>query len=445
MTLNFETGEPVVGLARQRELIEAVLGASSADESRWLEWKSWHDVSKAEGAFAVSKAILGFANRMPDVAAQWAEGHAYLLVGVEERVLHGVTAYDIEKVDAWLGRYLGGFGRYQLTYVPVDNGEGTKQVMLVDVSPPRWGDPLHTLHKEYQHFRPGTVFHRYTGRTEPARPAEIEALTERARRATTRVSVDVTLTAGTVALVAPTEGLRGRIIGHYREALMKQLDNSPAEPDSGAAGAWSSTYNLLRTLQNADHRSADTFRKEVEEYLDDLDTAVQQALVQQIRAAGSPVTLKLSNPEDQNLTKVQVVLSLPDTVSAHFTDDDGGVDWPTPPREYGTATLPIGAGVLTRTAYPGPHAFPPPRPDSPSIEQEEGCTVIRFSPVHLRPHETLTLAPVTLHSTQEADTGTITGQWQATATNLGGRVQRSLPLPTQRLELAPPVLFGLEE
>ncbi|MGW6510832.1 hypothetical protein ACWGCP_25415, partial [Streptomyces niveus] len=132
--------------------------------------QSCYDVSKAEGAFAVSKAILGFANRMPDVAAQWAEGHAYLMVGVEERMLHGVPTHDIEKVDAWLGRYLGDFGRYQLTYVPVDNGEGTKQVMLVDVSPPRWGDPLHTLHKEYQHFRPGTVFHRYTGRTEPCSP-----------------------------------------------------------------------------------------------------------------------------------------------------------------------------------------------------------------------------------------------------------------------------------
>ncbi|MFF2126557.1 hypothetical protein ACFVW1_14350 [Streptomyces olivochromogenes] len=97
MTLNFEADQPVVGLKRQQALIRAVLGATSADETRWLEWKSRHDVSKAEGAFAVSKAILEFANRMPDVEAQWAEGHACLLVGVEEEPLHGVTTYDIEK------------------------------------------------------------------------------------------------------------------------------------------------------------------------------------------------------------------------------------------------------------------------------------------------------------------------------------------------------------
>ncbi|MFE9679503.1 hypothetical protein ACFYO5_36270 [Streptomyces sp. NPDC006259] len=80
------------------------------------------DVSKADGAFTVSKAILGFANRMPDVAAQWAGGHAYLLVGVEEEALHGVATHDIEKVDTWLGRYIGDFDRYQFTYVPFNNG-----------------------------------------------------------------------------------------------------------------------------------------------------------------------------------------------------------------------------------------------------------------------------------------------------------------------------------
>ncbi|MEV7394597.1 hypothetical protein [Streptomyces sp. NPDC091215] len=150
MTLNFDTDQPVVGLSRQRALIQAVLGASSADETRWLEWKSRLDVSRAEGPFAVSKAILGFANMMPDVAAQWAGGHAYLPIGVEEEALHGVATHDIEKVDAWLRRYIGEFDRYRFTYVPFDTGEGTRRIMLVDVFPPRWGDSIHTLRKNYE-------------------------------------------------------------------------------------------------------------------------------------------------------------------------------------------------------------------------------------------------------------------------------------------------------
>ncbi|MGW4102322.1 hypothetical protein [Streptomyces sp. NPDC004976] len=162
-------------------------------------------MAKAAGAFAVSKAILGFANRMPDVAEQWAGGHAYLLVGVEKGVLHGVERYDIADVDAWLGRYLGNFDRYQFTYVPVESGDGKCHVMLVDVSPPRWGDPIHPLRQAYDKYYPGTVFHRYPGKTQPARPAEIDALTERARRAAKRVNVDVTVTTGAVAVMAPTE------------------------------------------------------------------------------------------------------------------------------------------------------------------------------------------------------------------------------------------------
>ncbi len=39
MTLNFDADQPVVGLKKQRALIEAVLDAGSADETRWLEWK----------------------------------------------------------------------------------------------------------------------------------------------------------------------------------------------------------------------------------------------------------------------------------------------------------------------------------------------------------------------------------------------------------------------
>ncbi|RSS97487.1 ATP-binding protein [Streptomyces sp. WAC02707] len=437
MTLDFRADEPVVGLARQRELIQAVLDASSADETRWLEWKSCLDLSKAEGAFAVSKAILGFANRMPDVAEQWAEGHAYLLVGVEENVVHGVTKYDSTEIDAWLGRYLGDFGRYQPTYVPFDNGEGLRDVLLIDVFPPRWGDPIHPLRKNHQSYYPGTVFHRYAGMTQPARAAEIDALTHRAQRAAKRVSVDVAHVAGTVALLTPTEDLRSDFLDVLREDLLKQL--GPASPDkkNNTAGDYSfaPAFDVFRALPPTEHRSPESFREEVEEYLRDFDRAMQQSLVQAIRDAGEPLTLKLTNPREENLTKVEVVLSLPDTILAHVTDNDEEVDWPEPPKKYGTAPLPIGAEVFAGMAAVGPPAFSLSSLQGPDIEREEGRTIIRFAPVDLRPHESVTLDPITLYSTQEAVPGPFVGEWRATATNVSGKVQRHLAIPTQRLEL----------
>ncbi|MFD8050140.1 hypothetical protein ACFV5E_42675 [Streptomyces chartreusis] len=418
MTLNFDADQPVVGLKRQQALIGAVLGASSADEARWLEWKSCLDVSKAEGAFAVSKAILGFANRMPDVAAQWAEGHAYLLVGVEEEALQGVTRHDIEKVDAWLGRYIGDFDRYQFTYVPFDNGEGLRHVMLVDVFPPRWGDPVHPLRKEYQNFYAGTVFHRYAGKTQPARAAEIDALTDRARRAAKRVNVTVGVAVGAVAVVPPTGDTRSKILDVLREDLLKQLDagRRPTAKDR-ATGAfpYAPAFDVFRVLPPSDYRSPDDFRGQVEEYLRDFDAAMQLSLVQAVHAAGTSLTLKVTNPGEENLTKVQVVLDLPSTVWAHVVDEDQEVDWPDQPKEYGTAALPIGAGAIAGMAALRSPAFFLPSLYSPDIEQEGDRTIVRFAPVDLRPHETVRLDPITLYSTQEA-ADSFVGEWRATAT-----------------------------
>ncbi|MEU9418429.1 hypothetical protein [Streptomyces sp. NPDC048272] len=431
MTLDFNADEPVVGLARQRELIRAVLGASSADETRWLEWKSQHDVSKSAGAFAVSKAILGFANRMPDVAEQWAGGHAYLLVGVDEEAIHGVPPHDVEKVDGWLGRYLGDFSRYGFTYVPMDTDAGRRHVMLVDISPPRWGDLIHPLHKEYENFRPGAIFHRYAGKTEPARPAEIYALTERARRATKRVNVEVTMTSGAVAVLAPTDVARKRITNSLRESLLDQLETAAERRKAAASSPFA---GLQLHVLVPDSRTPEQFRQEVDEYLRDFDLAMQQTMAQRVAEATRPLTLKLTNPGEDNLTQVQVVLSLPDTISAHVTDEvEEEIDWPTQPPKYGEgSTLPGIAGYARGMLGVQP-SYQLPFPDSTDIEQQDGHTIIRFAPVDLRPHEKVTLDPITLYSSQDADP--FISEWRATATNVSSKTQGSLPIPAQRLEL----------
>lgn len=70
---------------------------------------------------------------------------------------------------------------------------------------------------------------------------------------------------------------------------------------------------------------------------------------------------------------------------------------------------------------------------SPGIEQQDGRTLIRFAPVDLRPHETVALDPITVYSSQEADS--FLSEWRATATNVSSKVRRSLSIPAQRLEL----------
>ncbi|MFD9339562.1 helix-turn-helix domain-containing protein [Streptomyces sp. NPDC060028] len=407
-------------MRRQQALIEAVLGATSADETRWLEWKSSLDVSKPEGAFSVARAILGFANRMPDVASQWAGGHAYLLVGVEENALHGVSTHDVEKVDPWIARYVGDdFDRYQFTYVPYDNGDGTRHVMLVDVFPPKWGDPIHPLRKMHEKAYAGTVFHRSPGRTLPAGPAEIDALTERARRAAQRINVAVDITAGAVALVPFSPDTIKESLTGAREKLLAQLPGTgPAKTDL-AFPAWSDP------LAVPDRRSHDEFREEVEQYLQDHAAAMEKTLLRATGRTGSALRVKLTNPGETFLAKVEVVLTVPGPAQAYAWDEDDDVKTPKAPAKYGHRDFAL-TGILGLQRFPTPFV---PLDHVPQIQQDGERTVIRFSPLDLRPHETIELHSVTLYSYRE--TAGTDVQWRATATNVSGHAQGRFTIPAQ--------------
>ncbi|MFD3943445.1 hypothetical protein [Streptomyces sp. NPDC058579] len=245
------------------------------------------------------------------------------------------------------------------------------------------------------------------------------------------MNVDITMTTGTVAVLAPTEGARRTITDFLREEWMGQVDAA----DERRKAAASDPFRDLKSLQVLlpDPRSPEEFRQEVDEYLRDFDLAMQHALAQIVTATGTPLALKLTNPGEDNLTQVEVVLSLPDTVTAHVTADaEEEVDWPREPAKYREGTVP---GFAGRPAVFGvrPPAYHLLSPHSPDIEQQDGRTVIRFAPIDLRPHETVALDPITVYSSQEADS--FVSEWRATATNVSSKKERSLSIPAQQLEL----------
>jgi hypothetical protein len=77
-------------------LVIAVVEAdpTSVQETHWLEWKGPLNIGKAEGQFAIAKAILGFANREPARAASVCEGTAYMIVGAEPGSSPGITVVE---------------------------------------------------------------------------------------------------------------------------------------------------------------------------------------------------------------------------------------------------------------------------------------------------------------------------------------------------------------
>lgn len=173
VALSIDVTHPFHGLLEQQALVEAVLSGSSLDENHWLEVKGFIDLKKPAGAFAIARHILGFANRHPDQATRSAGGYGYLLIGIDRHRVVGAQNVDpMELVDA-LRRYLGDSGpAWHQQRLQVRGGE----VLLVEVEPPAWGDPIHLLHKDFESFRSGTVLVRNSGGTAPATVGDMEKL-----------------------------------------------------------------------------------------------------------------------------------------------------------------------------------------------------------------------------------------------------------------------------
>jgi hypothetical protein len=392
--LDFDSSRAVMGLPERQQLIEAVLSASDADETQWLEWKSSLEMPKPHGQFTVAKAILGFANRMPDVASRWAGGHAYLLVGVEPGNLCGTPQHDGADLFPWIHKYAGESVRFDATYVPFDAGSGIEQILFVDVAPPQWGDPIHTLQKTYQHFDNGTIFVRLPSQSVPARDAHIEALSTRLMRREHQMNVEVVVSDGAftdlhldeskfeealdarrdelllslprprrtssqdgvIRIKSGEDRLRAQVSGK-RGLSLRDLEELGRRNRAGEALSdeeqqaldlhqehWSSIAGMsMQSVLSRDTRSPDAYRAEVDAYIEKCRQQLPSTLCVTGAVRQTALLLRIDNQTDLMLREVQVTVILsPGQVPVirsgqrHSDASDHFVmPWPKPPTAYG--------------------------------------------------------------------------------------------------------------
>ena len=95
MTLAVDNTKAVRSRQARVALVTAILDAPAGEqETNWLEWKGRLDLTARATEAVVAKAVIGLANRDPEMAARAMEGCAYLVVGVEPGELTGVTPID---------------------------------------------------------------------------------------------------------------------------------------------------------------------------------------------------------------------------------------------------------------------------------------------------------------------------------------------------------------
>ncbi|GAA2418720.1 hypothetical protein GCM10010404_91660 [Nonomuraea africana] len=460
MALDFDISSAPRRPADFVALVEAIFGASDADEGTWLEWKSTLDLASKHGCHHIARAIIGFANRMPDEAARFTEGRAYLVVGVEPKNLQGIKPIDVVDLGKGVDPYLGNPGpRWRPTYVNVTLPSGSAQVLIIEVEAPRWGDPIFCMRKALLPTLEGAIYIRGNGDTRPPKAREIDALGERIRQGAQQVEVEVLVRAGAPVQPVDTSDQAVRQWLQIKErlaveSLLSWERSREVEHDDLArrfyqSGTLTGIHALSEALGKgrgqglirhiAEGRTPQKYREQVGAYLQRLADSWRQALLPGAAAHVAPIEFELNNLLAANLAEVEVRLYVPGNVHAvrprpltSRVANDSFVDLPHPPQPYG----PRQASLID--IYPGLHSTPrmspfttmpgnAPSPPRPHIDNG-GSTTITFPAVHLRPHHRVRLDPIVL-VVEAPVPAVITARWWATSTSMNGTAQGQLSIP----------------
>jgi hypothetical protein len=450
VALEFDTRRAPVRASQYLELVKAVRSASAADELDWLEWKSMltfrpKDKADKSARAHLARAIIGFANRQPDVALRNAEGHAFLVVGVDPAGYHGVDEIDSVELERWITPYVGEEIDWRTTYVHVgEEGHDRLPILIVTVSPPRWGDPIFCIRKEIPSSGKDTIpeaaiFVRRPGRTDRARAADLDRLAERLLRKHQALDLSLAVQDGAMTPVITPDEAVDRLIEAERERLVSQLPTP--SPESGVM-ALESAMNKFAAGTKPDPRSREKYLEEVEGYLTALREAIPQTLPDVAAHAATRTVLRLHNHTHTHLKDVQIRLELPAEIlavpPADLDERDRGKPFPRgvpkPPRVY---------GPMKRTSFPAPlhnlvrgsavPAYPLnlQLPAGQEIEMD-GATVV-FPPEDVRVGLSVDLVAF-VAVTQQPLPGPLPLSWTATATNMEGTAEGTLDLPVEPVQ-----------
>jgi len=439
MSVMVDSSRPVRSRSDQQALARAVFEASAGtQETDWLEWKGPLDLAAAGGRAAIAKAVLGFSNRNPDLAARNMGGCAYFLAGVTPGALAGVAAVDGAQLEGQVAPFVGRDVSWRADYVDVDG----RNVLVVTVEPPQWGDQAHPARKTYNPagggslaFQEGTVFVRHQASTERATAADVDMLSRRAaRRGGDQLAVDVR--------PAPETSLRSvdispEAIAAYIEqeerrllAPLARTRHAPSEaPLLGISPLLQAS--LAFGSHGGEYRSEDGYRKDVSRYLDELREQLPDVLpVRALLHKVARLKLEVVNDTDTTFTGVRVEALLP--AEFDVTEWPEGLrrdgERPTAPIVYGYARG--GSGLGLYSGLPAIRSLMPVVPftrGTPDVESRVDGTYVEYVPKDVRAQGVTPLPSVWLRI--EDPLTVIPVRWEATATNADLRLSGTFSAP----------------
>ncbi|MGC4952986.1 RNA-binding domain-containing protein [Actinomadura citrea] len=328
-----------------RCLAQAVRDAGQHDESRWIEWKATLPLGTGQARVHLVKHILGLANRAPDVAARWAGGFGYVVVGVSPGEVRGVASIDHNDLEQDLKPFLGPDLMWNAEYIELDG----KDVLIVVVDPPKRGDPIHYLHKALPHPKGNGVVHaehvvfvRRNARTVKAEAGDWRMLQERFAATQNRLDVEI---------ITLQQQIDGYLRSVYSEAIAARLEESCEELINPRYGASQGDAPLMNISADLAARTRGDYVTDVDNYLRNLEDFLERRLLEEfVQRKSSGLSLVLVNRGDRPFRDVRFTVTLQASGKLHYpglVDDDLlNASAPLRPHPYGASAQHHALNVL---------------------------------------------------------------------------------------------------
>ncbi len=404
----------------RKALVEAVFSAPPGEpEKDFIKWKSGYDLRSPEDQCKLARHILGFANRNPDQAANVFGGSAYLICGVEPGDSNGVEKLDAADLVQGIGRYTGTAAgpRWDFDYVD----QGGRDVLVITIERPLWGDPIRTLQKGFGAYVAGMVFIRRHGKTEQADPSEIRMLELRSARHKQQLELAVTWSSSPQPVLAV--GWSQQELTNWGEQERdKLLEPLARHQVAGTTGLFGMLYGETRTPEE--------YRAQVDEYVKVASDALPLRLLLKAAERAHRYRLEIQNLTERNFEATRLELVLRGGAFAYFDLSDARFELkidrlPTRPNLYGIRRDFLGS-AWKMPYIPSSFVAAPP---VGWIENKQGGVHIRFADQDVRPRGSATTVDWLLIAAGQAAGKAISIEWSATAKNTEGRVEGELQLP----------------
>lgn len=306
--MEFDQSRLPTGRSGWIAVIDHALSLGDLSELDYLELKGALSFEKAcaraSGA-TIARAVLGLANRMPDVAGQHLAGHGVILVGIAGGKVVGADEADPAEVRPRITLYVGEDGPgWDFQYVKHPGG----LVLVVVVDPPRWGDPIHTWRRETtlneRPIREGEIFVR-TSRTQPATSVDVKNLSRR-------------LTASPHSSVEPRIEFRGQfdrvvfasVTAHVRK-IIDQLVEKRLDPVPSGINSLFTHRGLGDLTLGLEKRTPAEFRQQMTKWRESALERTDAAAIDLMRHTLPKAELVISNPSVTYLPGVVVRFEIP--------------------------------------------------------------------------------------------------------------------------------------